>query len=38
MAEQSSDAFARQALQDIAAACDQLAELTAARRTAERTD
>ena len=35
MAEQMSDPLARQTLEEIAANCDQLAELTAARRTAE---
>jgi len=35
MAEQLSDPVARQTLADIAANCEQLAELTAARRTAE---
>lgn len=38
MAEQSSDAAARQTLQDIAIACNQLAELTEARGAAEKTD
>jgi hypothetical protein len=38
MAEQLSDAVARQTLEDIAAACDQLAELTGARGAAEKTD
>jgi len=35
MAEQLSDPFARQTLEEIAANCDQLADLTAARRTAK---
>jgi hypothetical protein len=35
LAKQLSDPVARQTLQDIAANCDQLAEITAARRTAE---
>jgi hypothetical protein len=36
MAEQMSDAVARQTLEDIAANCDQLAELTEARRATSR--
>lgn len=35
MAEQSCDPVARQTLEEIAANCERLAELTAARRTAE---
>ena len=38
MAEQSSDAIARQTLQDIATACEQLAEIAEARRAADKTD
>jgi|EndMetStandDraft_9_1072997.scaffolds.fasta_scaffold00586_7 hypothetical protein len=38
MAEQLNDPVARQTLQDIATACDQLAELTGARGSAEKTD
>jgi hypothetical protein len=38
LAEQLSDPVAQQTLEDIAANCEQLAELTAARRTAEKTD
>jgi formylglycine-generating enzyme required for sulfatase activity len=35
LAKQLSDPVARQTLEDIAANCDQLAEITAARRSAE---
>ena len=38
MAEQLSDPVARQAMRDIAAAYEQLAEIAEARRAAEKTD
>jgi hypothetical protein len=38
MAEQLSDAVAQQTLRDIAAACEQLAQLTEARRATETHD
>ena len=38
MAKQLSDPVARQTLEDIAAACNQLANLTQARRAAEKTN